>query len=62
MRNCNPSAGAVAAPFANFIVSPPAPHRAERGARPVNSLLAFAYPPTTLGASFADMQTVVFGM
>jgi hypothetical protein len=27
-----------------------------------NSLLAFAYPPMALGASFADMQTVVFGM
>jgi hypothetical protein len=24
--------------------------------------MAFAYPPTSLGASFADMQTVVFGM
>jgi hypothetical protein len=26
------------------------------------SLSAFAAYPTTLGASFADMQTVVFGM
>jgi hypothetical protein len=25
VRNRNPSAGAVATPFANFIVSPPAP-------------------------------------